>query len=114
MRSALTWSKVPFKSHFRDVIADTFEIYLRIVREVEQRVFSALGWTGPGWRVKNACRACCYKVSSFASNVSLPKLCLLTLTLASGRADLEVQSAHCDGRQLQSQATETVRGPYSR
>ena len=47
----------------REVIGDTFEIYLRIMRKVDQRIKAALGWDTPDWCVKNACRACCYEVS---------------------------------------------------
>lgn len=54
--------QIPYRLYLRSVFSDTFEIYLRIVREVEKRVHAALGWTGTEWRAKNACRACCYKV----------------------------------------------------
>ncbi|KAJ3519326.1 hypothetical protein NM688_g9318 [Phlebia brevispora] len=48
---------IPFRRHMREVVADTFEIYLRIIRAVDMHVRKALGWDSPDWRVKNACRA---------------------------------------------------------
>ncbi len=44
------------------LVADTYEKYLLILRTVDKHVYMALGWDTPNWRVRNACRACCYKV----------------------------------------------------
>ncbi|KAJ3524095.1 hypothetical protein NM688_g8622 [Phlebia brevispora] len=54
--------KIAFRRHMREVVTDAFEIYLRIRRAVDLRVRNALGWGAADWRVKNACRACCYEV----------------------------------------------------
>lgn len=62
----------------REVVGDTFEIYLRILRNVDMRVKDALGWNTAEWRVKNACRACCYEVRK-QSFVGDPSLFALTL-----------------------------------
>lgn len=61
--------QIPFRRHIRAVFADTFEIYLRIKRTVDMRIKDALGWNTPDWRVKNACRACCYKVRKLSSTL---------------------------------------------
>lgn len=54
--------QIPYRRSIRDIFADTFEIYLRILRIVDRRVLKVLGWEGLVWRVQNSCRACCYKV----------------------------------------------------
>ncbi|KAI0072741.1 hypothetical protein K474DRAFT_1604536 [Panus rudis PR-1116 ss-1] len=54
--------KIPYRRHMRTIVADTYEVYLNILREVEKRVHSALGWDDPDWRALNACRACCYEL----------------------------------------------------
>lgn len=53
------------------MFADTYEVYLRVLRIVDDRVRSALGWDGENWRVLNACRACCYKVRLFGATALL-------------------------------------------
>ena len=57
-----TYLQIPFRRHLREIVADTFEVFLRILRRVEARVNAVLGWDSNEWRVKNECRACCYKV----------------------------------------------------
>ncbi|KAI0684178.1 hypothetical protein BC835DRAFT_1409208 [Cytidiella melzeri] len=52
--------QMPYRRHLREAVGDTFELYLRIIRRVEQVVHTTLGWDGADWRPKNACRACCY------------------------------------------------------
>jgi hypothetical protein len=54
--------KRPYRHYIRNIFADTFEVYLRILRLVDKRVHAVLGWDSPDWRPLNACRACCYKV----------------------------------------------------
>ncbi|KAI0782170.1 hypothetical protein C8Q75DRAFT_795935 [Abortiporus biennis] len=54
--------KIPYKRSFRVLIADTYEVYLTVLREVDKRVQKVLGWDAPDWRVQNACRACCYEL----------------------------------------------------
>lgn len=58
----LNFLQVPYRHYMQNVLADTFEVYLRIRRSVRKQVFTTLGWTGSDWRALNACRACCYKV----------------------------------------------------
>ncbi|KAI0702856.1 hypothetical protein BC835DRAFT_1263436, partial [Cytidiella melzeri] len=52
--------QMPYRRHLREIIGDTFEVYLRIIRHVDKLVHGTLGWDGPDWRPRNACRACCY------------------------------------------------------
>ncbi|KAF7791531.1 hypothetical protein EIP86_002547 [Pleurotus ostreatoroseus] len=58
------WYTIPYKRSVREVFADTFEIYLRIVHLVDRRVYKVLGWEGSDWRIKCSCRACCYKLEN--------------------------------------------------
>lgn len=51
-----------YRHFYRDVFADTFELYVRILRIVDASVHATLGWDDPDWRIQNACRACCYVV----------------------------------------------------
>ncbi|OBZ77055.1 hypothetical protein A0H81_02986 [Grifola frondosa] len=53
---------IPYRRRFRAVIADTFDIYLVILRGVNNQVQTALGRNSPDWRVLNACPACSYKL----------------------------------------------------
>ena len=62
--------KLPYRRYHRTILSDTYEIYLRILRVLDNRLKSVLGWDTPNWRVENSCRACCYKVSPR----SVPKL----------------------------------------
>ncbi|PSR94368.1 hypothetical protein PHLCEN_2v4453 [Hermanssonia centrifuga] len=55
---------VPFRRFLRNIIADTFEIFLRVTNTIERRVAKAFGRDSSDWRVKNACPACCYKLKS--------------------------------------------------
>ncbi|KAI0686688.1 hypothetical protein BC835DRAFT_1417541 [Cytidiella melzeri] len=52
--------QIPYRRHLQEVLGDTFELYLCIIRHVDKSVHTTLGWDGPDWRPKNACRACCY------------------------------------------------------
>ncbi|KAI0689796.1 hypothetical protein BC835DRAFT_1437947 [Cytidiella melzeri] len=52
--------QMPYRQHLQEVLRDTFELYLCIIWHVYKLVHAALGWDGPDWRPKNACRACCY------------------------------------------------------
>ncbi|KAI0078046.1 hypothetical protein K474DRAFT_1683961 [Panus rudis PR-1116 ss-1] len=53
---------IPFHRYLAAVVADTYEIFLTIIRRVEKQVFAVLGWDTPEWRACNACRACCYEL----------------------------------------------------
>ena len=54
--------QVPFRRYFRTVLSETYEIYVRILNIVDNRINASLGWDTPNWRVNNACKACCYVV----------------------------------------------------
>ena len=41
---------------------DTFDVYLRLLRAVEQHLNEVLGRADPDWRVKHSCPCCHYKV----------------------------------------------------
>ena len=59
---------MPYRRHYRTYLADTFDIYLSILRTVNQRVKKALGQDAPDWRAKNSCPACNYVVSAGGTN----------------------------------------------
>lgn len=63
-KMALTDSrfKIPYRRYLRTILAETYEIYVRMLNHINKRVMAVLGWDGPDWRAQNACRACCYKV----------------------------------------------------
>ncbi|KAG1887413.1 uncharacterized protein F5891DRAFT_967298 [Suillus fuscotomentosus] len=54
--------KVPYKRRWRTVLADAFDTYLAILRQVEQRVNAALGRSTPNWRILNSCPPCTYEL----------------------------------------------------
>ena len=55
-------TQIPYRRYLRSVIADTYEVYVRIPRSVDTKIHEELGWVGPDWRVRNSCPACCYEV----------------------------------------------------
>ncbi|KAJ3523486.1 hypothetical protein NM688_g8722 [Phlebia brevispora] len=73
----------PYRRHIREVVGDAFEIYLRIIRTVDNRIKHALGWDSPDWRMKNACRACGYKLEGE------PKLRFSRLVVMDGNNSLK-------------------------
>ena len=50
------------------MLSETYEIYVRILNFVDNRVSASLGWNTPDWRVNNACKACCYVVRGHSLN----------------------------------------------
>ncbi|KAJ3527564.1 hypothetical protein NM688_g8112 [Phlebia brevispora] len=66
MKVVCDYYSISYRRYLRTVLADSFEIYLRILRAVRRRVFRTLGWDTPDWRPLNACRACCYKLEGEA------------------------------------------------
>lgn len=50
-----------YQSALRDIFSVCFDLYLRLREEVEQRVAAALD-RAKGWRRKNACPACTYRL----------------------------------------------------
>ncbi|KAL7283095.1 hypothetical protein ACG7TL_002520, partial [Trametes sanguinea] len=53
---------IPYRRHFRTAISDAFDIYLTVLRHVDQRIQASLGRDTPDWRVKNACPPCGYEL----------------------------------------------------
>ncbi|KZT70622.1 hypothetical protein DAEQUDRAFT_633977, partial [Daedalea quercina L-15889] len=53
---------IPYRRHYRAILADSYEIYLTILRGVQVKVDASLGRNTPNWRVLNACPACSYKL----------------------------------------------------
>ncbi|KAG2157044.1 hypothetical protein DEU56DRAFT_867153 [Suillus clintonianus] len=54
--------KVPYKRRWRTVLANAFDTYLAILRQVEQRVNAALGRSTANWRILNSCPPCTYEL----------------------------------------------------
>ena len=54
--------KIPYRPKYRRLFSDAFDVYLEVIRVVDERVKVALGHDGPNWRVLNACPACSYEV----------------------------------------------------
>ncbi|KAL0957919.1 hypothetical protein HGRIS_000100 [Hohenbuehelia grisea] len=53
---------VSYSYRYRLAIAESFEIYLTILRVIDTRVLTALGRDTPDWRAQNACPACAYEL----------------------------------------------------
>lgn len=86
----IAYFKIPFRRYLRTILAETYEIYVRMLNHIDKQVKSTLGWDGPDWRVQNACRACCYKVSL---SLHLQVCCCLTRITVERRARDEVHSS---------------------
>ncbi|KAH9913734.1 uncharacterized protein B0H18DRAFT_1108583 [Fomitopsis serialis] len=56
--------QVPFQRRIHIKIADVFEIYLTIMREVDKRVQAAVGRDSPNWCVLYGCPPCGYKLDN--------------------------------------------------
>ena len=54
--------KIPYRPKYRRLFSDAFDVYLEVIRVVDERVKAALGHDGPNWCVLNACPACSYEV----------------------------------------------------
>ncbi|KAG1853644.1 hypothetical protein F4604DRAFT_1933044 [Suillus subluteus] len=54
--------KVPYKRCWCTVLANAFDTYLAILRQVEQRVDAALGCSNPNWCILNSCPPCTYEL----------------------------------------------------
>ncbi|KAG2361657.1 hypothetical protein BDR07DRAFT_1451498 [Suillus spraguei] len=52
----------PYRRRYRTALADTFDIYLTIHRNVDAQVSKALGHDTENWRVLNACPPCTYEL----------------------------------------------------
>ncbi|KAI0704566.1 hypothetical protein C8Q76DRAFT_631002 [Earliella scabrosa] len=53
---------IPYHRSLRTALADVFDVYLMIIRTVDQRVRAALGRDLPNWRILYGCPACGYEV----------------------------------------------------
>jgi hypothetical protein len=53
--------QVPYRRRYRTALADALEIYITIIRSIENLVSQELGRDTPDWRVKNACPPCTYE-----------------------------------------------------
>ncbi|EIW56750.1 uncharacterized protein TRAVEDRAFT_127597 [Trametes versicolor FP-101664 SS1] len=67
---------IPYRRYYRTAIADAFDIYLTILREVQKSVMAKLGRDGPDWRAVNACPPCAYKLEEEESTVFDRMLCI--------------------------------------
>ncbi|KAK7680601.1 hypothetical protein QCA50_016383 [Cerrena zonata] len=79
---------IPFRRYLRTVLSETYEVYICIINAVQKRIHDVLGWNTPNWRVKNACKACCYNLQdepemtysrlwAHDGNNSLKRMCLV-------------------------------------
>ncbi|THU84014.1 hypothetical protein K435DRAFT_688431 [Dendrothele bispora CBS 962.96] len=54
--------KLPYRRGYRTALSDAFDIYLAILRNVDDRVTKELGHNSQDYQVKNSCPACCYEL----------------------------------------------------
>ena len=54
--------QVPYCRRYRRLFGDAFDVYLEVIRVVDNRMKAALSCDSPNWRVLNACPACTYEV----------------------------------------------------
>ncbi|KZV79485.1 hypothetical protein EXIGLDRAFT_631945 [Exidia glandulosa HHB12029] len=59
-RAIAAFARIPYRTEFRRQLSDSFDIYLRIRREVKARVDTYLGRDTPDWRVLYGCPPCGY------------------------------------------------------
>ncbi|KAJ2923545.1 hypothetical protein H1R20_g13546, partial [Candolleomyces eurysporus] len=60
--SVESFTKKPYQRRWRQLFADSFELYLTITNVVERLVSTALNRSSEHWRVRNACPACMYEL----------------------------------------------------
>ncbi|KAH7904203.1 hypothetical protein BJ138DRAFT_1239965, partial [Hygrophoropsis aurantiaca] len=53
---------IPYRRRCRSALADAFDVYLMILRNVDREVSEALGRSSADWRVQNSCPACTYEL----------------------------------------------------
>ncbi|KIY64702.1 hypothetical protein CYLTODRAFT_456946 [Cylindrobasidium torrendii FP15055 ss-10] len=61
-RTLCYYYQTPYRVRYRNIISDTFDIYLAILRAVDKSVREELGHDSPDWRVQNACPPCSYEL----------------------------------------------------
>ncbi|KAG6809770.1 hypothetical protein H0H92_014809 [Tricholoma furcatifolium] len=54
--------RLPFRPYLAEQFRIAFDVYLAILAEVKARVDESLARNSPGWRLKNACAACTYRL----------------------------------------------------
>ncbi|KAG2743396.1 hypothetical protein P692DRAFT_20850503 [Suillus brevipes Sb2] len=59
--SIQAFTKVTYIKSFRQQFSIAFDVYLAIIREVQSRIYVALGQSDPDWRLHNSCPACTFK-----------------------------------------------------
>ncbi|KAI0363067.1 hypothetical protein BV20DRAFT_1040098 [Pilatotrama ljubarskyi] len=54
---------IPYRPFYRTSIADAFDIYISMRRQIEHQVMQELGRDSPDWRALNACPPCAYQLA---------------------------------------------------
>lgn len=80
---------------YSTALSRSFQVYLRLLRRIDRKVRALCGWDTKDWRVKNACAACCYKVSLYPTLMDTG----LTSLTARRRTSSKVGEVCCHGRQ---------------
>ena len=87
----------PYQPSLRDQIANGWDAYLSITRNVQQRLDGVLGRDTPNWRALNSCPCCHYEVRPiypcciFADSLKLvdePELKYRKITIIDGNTSL--------------------------
>lgn len=52
----------PYRPLYRRQVSEAFDLYLRILRQVDERIATALSRDEPHWRLLNSCPPCHYKL----------------------------------------------------
>lgn len=55
---------MPYRYHFPNALAESFNIYLWILREIDARIKTALHQGSADWRALHSCLPCSYEVSA--------------------------------------------------
>ncbi|EIW73883.1 hypothetical protein CONPUDRAFT_68205 [Coniophora puteana RWD-64-598 SS2] len=55
---------MPYIRTYRSLIADAFDVYIMILRNVNKSIADVLGRNIPNWRVLNACPPCTYRLEN--------------------------------------------------
>ena len=71
--------QIPYRWWYRNLLSETFDIYLAILRVVDKEVRVALGHDTPNWQVLNACPSCTYEVWEVVPNLWITLIDMLQL-----------------------------------
>ena len=55
------YDQVPHSPYLADQLSNTYDCYLEIIREVDQRISIELGHEDHKWAIKDVCTPCLYK-----------------------------------------------------